>query len=281
MNILKIFSPSSLDEAKGILRDYEKCMVLTDETDFNLDNKKNEKEESCLVSLKNIDELKKIKSFSHHIIIGSRVNFSDLMNSNEITSNFNCLKQNLEAMNSLQIRKIETLGENITKATTDGGVIPCLLVLDSVFEFESYNSRRLINATDYFENYKEKKMKDNEILKEIVIQKSKGKSGFCKLENTDYLQLEKLSCAIYIERTRKFQKIRIALELEAHLPFRLFTLEKEIENKDIEYAFSDECMDILEKCVYEKLKSKGNVKSYMENSKAIFKECLKKMIEQE
>lgn len=280
MSIKEILMPSTFDEAKIMLSNHKNCSIIAGGTDLILDIKKNKKSPEYLLNINNINDLSKIREFSHHVILGSTTTFTDLLKSQTISKNYKCLADCASLMGSPQIRNIATLGGNISNAAPAADIIPCLLALDAVFNIEGFNSKRLINSIDYFNDYNTKKLKKNEILKEIILEKQKGKSGFYKLGKRNSLQIARISAAVYIESNNNIiSKLSVALGAVGKTPFRLNEIENLCIGKDLSYLFHENILSILENKVYESINGRKTMPFKKEAVKGVYKEAIKKALE--
>lgn len=279
MEICQVLSPGSIEEAKRLITEYKNIKVLAGGTDLTIDINKDKISPEYLLSLRRIEEIKKIKDFQRHIIIGSMTTFSDILESGIISANFNVLKECAASMGSPQIRNAATVGGNIANAAPAADIIPCLMCLDASIDIVGPEGCRVTKIADYIKNYKNIKLKSNEIIKEIVINKNNNLSGFYKLGKRNSLAISRINCAVSIcLENNKVKKLRTALGAVGRLPFRVTEIERMAENKDIDFLISREALSIVEAAVYESIKERKTMPFKKEAVKGVYKEAVKRAL---
>lgn len=279
MAISEILFPNSIDEAKLYLNKYINAKILAGGTDLVIDIRKGKISADYIISLSKINELKKIKNFPHHIVLGSMVTFTDILETETMNNYFGALRDSADSMGSPQIRNIATIGGNIANAAAAADIIPCLLCLDASINIEGQNSNRIIKACDYFRNYKEFKIKENEIIKEVSIVKNTGNSGFYKLGKRNSLSISRLNAAVYLDTANnKIEKFRVVLGAVGRLPFRVYELEKMVPGNDINYIFDDEILNLLEQKVYDSINGRKTMPFKKEAVKGVYKEAARRAL---
>ena len=277
--ISEILFPNSIDEAKLYLNKYINAKILAGGTDLVIDIRKGKISADYIISLSKINELKKIKNFPHHIVLGSMVTFTDILETETMNNYFGALRDSADSMGSPQIRNIATIGGNIANAAAAADIIPCLLCLDASINIEGQNSNRIIKACDYFRNYKEFKIKENEIIKEVSIVKNTGNSGFYKLGKRNSLSISRLNAAVYLDTANnKIEKFRVVLGAVGRLPFRVYELEKMVPGNDINYIFDDEILNLLEQKVYDSINGRKTMPFKKEAVKGVYKEAARRAL---
>lgn len=275
--ISEILFPNSIDEAKQYLNKYSNAKILAGGTDLVIEMRKGKVTADYLISLSKINDLKRIKNFPHHIVFGSMVTFTDLLETEILNNYYGAVKDSADSMGSPQIRNIATIGGNMANAAAAADIIPCLLCLDASINIEGQNSHRIIKACEYFRSYKDFKVKENEIIKEISIVKNTGSSGFYKLGKRNSLSISRLNAAVYIDaENNKVKNFRVVLGAVGRLPFRVSELEKIVPGNDIDYIFNDEVLNILEKKVFESINGRKTMPFKKEAVKGVYKEAARR-----
>lgn len=279
MEICQVLSPSSMEEAKKLMAKYKNIKILAGGTDLSIDINKDKTSPEYLLSLRKIEGIKKIKDFQRHIVIGSMVTFSDILESDTISANFNALKECAAAMGSPQIRNAATVGGNIANAAPAADIIPCLMCLDASIDIVNPEGSRVTKVADYIKNYRDIKLKPNEIIKEIVINKNNSLNGFYKLGKRNSLAISRINCVISINlENNNVKKLKVALGAVGRLPFRVTALEKMAENKEVDFLISSEAFNMVETAVYESIKERKTMPFKKEAVKGVYKEAVKRAL---
>lgn len=279
MELIDVFQPKDLQEAKELLNSLSKAKPLAGGTDLIIDLNKTKTEADYLVDLTKLKDLKKVKDFAHHIIIGSMVTFTDILENEIFKSRFTCLRDCAEMMGSPQIRNRATLGGNIINGAAAADIVPCLMSLNAVLIFESINSRRLVRCDDYFLKHNQFKIEPNELLVGIILNDRNELSGFYKLGKRNSLSIARLSAAISFNLVEnKLHNIKVSLGAVGKHPFRVYELEYLAHGKDYNYLFKKELMDILEERVYRSIKDRPTLPFKREAVKGVYTEAVKKAL---
>jgi CO/xanthine dehydrogenase FAD-binding subunit len=279
MDLKEVFQPKTLQEAKELLNSLSKAKPLAGGTDLIIDLNKGKTEADYLVDLNKLEELKKVKDYAHHIIIGSMVSFTDILENNIFKNRFTCLRDCAELMGSPQIRNRATLGGNIINGAAAADIVPCLMSMNAVLIFESINTRRLVRCDDYFLKYEQYKMEPNEILIGIILNDRNELTGFYKLGKRNSLSIARLSAAVSFNLVEnKLHNVRVSLGAVGKHPFRVYEVEYLAHGKDYEYLMKKELLDILEERVYRSIKNRPTLPFKREAVKGVFIEAVKKAL---
>lgn len=297
MGVVEFFRPKTLEEAKALVNKYSKTKVLAGGTDLILNMRRGEVDCDYVVSLEDIVELSAIVENYTEVIIGAMATFTDLMKSEVIKKHFTSLINCSSTMGSPQIRNSATLGGNIVNAGSAADAIPCVISLQGVLIIESLQGRRQILCEDYFNNYKEEKLKENEILTAVVIPKPYSYTGYFKLGKRNSLAIARLSSAVnlkvqhgknYGEKLKgecdNFQDniikdIKICVGAVGRYPFRVKALEMEALNKQVQWLLTEEALNYLSDAVVKSIGGRKTMPFKREAIKGVFKESLKIALE--
>jgi CO/xanthine dehydrogenase FAD-binding subunit len=279
MELVDVFQPKDLQEAKELLNNLSKAKLLAGGTDLIIDLDKAKTEADYLIDLSKIKELRQIKDFSHHIIIGSMTTFNDILENDMFNNRFTCLRDCAELMGSPQIRNRATIGGNIINGAAAADIVPCLLSLNAVLIFESIGSRRLVRCDDYFIKHEKYKIEPNEILVGIILNDKSAVSGFYKLGKRNSLSIARLSAAVSFNLAEnKIHNVKVALGAIGKYPFRVYEIEYLAHDKEYHYLLKKELLDILEERVYRSIKNRPTLPFKREAVKGVYKEAVKKAL---
>ncbi len=273
--MLKIYSPKTIEEVKEYMKDHSNFKLLAGGTDLVLDFKRNKVKCESIVSLGKISEFKKIVDDEDEIYIGAMVTFSDLIENNIINNYCNLLLNCSMSMGSPQIRNVATVGGNIANGGSAADIIPCIISLGGILLIESEEAIRRVSCEEYFENYKEEGLKENEILTHIIIPKTQNISGYYKLGKRNSLAISRVSAAVNLEiKKDRICAINICLGAVGRYPFRAKELEERSLGKDIKWLYSEEALEYLEGIVEKSIEGRKTMPFKREATKGVFKRAL-------
>jgi len=279
--VLKIYSPKTIEEVKEYMKDHSNLKLLAGGTDLVLDFKRNKVKCESIVSLEKISDLKKIVDDKDEIYIGAMVTFSDLIENNIIKDYCNLLLNCSMSMGSPQIRNIATVGGNIANGGSAADIIPCIISLGGILLIESEEAIRRVSCEEYFENYKEERLKENEILTHIIIPKTQNISGYYKLGKRNSLAISRVSAAVNLEiKKDRICAINICLGAVGRYPFRVKELEERSLGKDIKWLYSEEALEYLESIVEKSIEGRKTMPFKREAIKGVFKRALDNALQQ-
>jgi CO/xanthine dehydrogenase FAD-binding subunit len=277
--IKEILVPFSIDNAKSNLENYKNSKVLAGGTDLMLDISKKDNDTEYLISLNKVDELKEIKEYNYHVVLGSLATFTQIAEANAIKKNFECISDCCKTMGSLQIRNIATIGGNIVNAAPAADIVPCLMTLGTVFIIESSKTMRRFKCDEYFENFNKLQVKDNEILTQIIITKSKGVSGFYKLGKRNALSISRMSASCYLEvETDQVTTFKVAMGAVGRFPMRLRRIEELVKNKPVDYLYSDEVIETIKDIVFDSISNRKSAPFKREAAAGVYRESLNRAL---
>ncbi|MGN9161697.1 MULTISPECIES: FAD binding domain-containing protein [unclassified Clostridium] len=279
--MLKIYSPKTIEEVKEYMKDHSNLKLLAGGTDLVLDFKRNKVKCESIVSLEKISDLKKIVDDKDEIYIGAMVTFSDLIENNIIKDYCNLLLNCSMSMGSPQIRNVATVGGNIANGGSAADIIPCIISLGGILLIESEEAIRRVSCEEYFENYKEERLKENEILTHIIIPKTQNISGYYKLGKRNSLAISRVSAAVNLEiKKDRICAINICLGAVGRYPFRAKELEERSLGKDIKWLYSEEALEYLESIVEKSIEGRKTMPFKREAIKGVFKRALDNALQQ-
>jgi CO/xanthine dehydrogenase FAD-binding subunit len=199
MEFLKVWSLTELINEAAKIKN--KIYFLAGGTDFMVMFKDDMiPDDSTVIDISGVKELRFIKEEANKIIIGSLTTFSDILESKLIEKQASVLYQAVSTIGSPQIRNMGTIGGNIANASPAGDSIPALFI---------HNAKIVTNLneykiTDFFTGVKSTVLKNGEFIKDIEIEKlPKGsKCFFFKSGQRKALSISKVSLALGIKLNR-------------------------------------------------------------------------------
>lgn len=275
MSISEILYPQCLDEVKDDLIIYKNFKILAGGTDLNLDLRRKRIDTDYLISLSKVNELRNIADEGEFITIGSMVTFTGLKENQIIRKYFNALVDAASSMGSPQIRNMATIGGNIVNGAPAADSIPCIMCFDGTLLIEGKGTKRTVSCTEYFTNYENEFIKENEILVQILLPKTKSISGFYKLGKRNALVISRLSASVNISIVEsKVKGLKLALGAVGKYPFIVKEIEKLVMDKEVNYILQDEVTELLSNVVYESIKLRKTMPFKREAVKGVYKEAV-------
>ena len=252
-DIKGIKEPLSLNEALKELEMNKDLKIICGGTDVLIKLHHGKMYDAELLSIKNIDELKEIKILEDDTLsIGAAVTFSDIFRNEIINTYIPILSEAAVSMGGPQIRNMATIGGNVCNGAVSADSAPALFSLNALLKLKSLNGERIVNITDFYEGPGKVKIKENEILTEILIKEEdyKRKKGkYIKFSNRKALDISMLGVAVLYEIENDiFKDLRISLGVASPTPIRCRTAENfaigkgisnEVVNKIAELAKVD------------------------------------------
>jgi CO/xanthine dehydrogenase FAD-binding subunit len=218
-----------LDRFKGKARPY------AGGTDLLVELKAGRVKLDALVNLKGIQGLDKIRfSAKNGLAIGALATWTELLESEAVTSHYPLLRKASESMGSVQIRNVATLVGNICHASpAANGPIP-LLLHEAVCLVHGIKGERIIPVGKLFAGVQKNTLKHDEIVTEIRLPPpSAGSHGsFHKFANRKAMELPVVAVgALAWTLNGVWTEVRLALGAVAKKPLRAAKTEKYLLNK--------------------------------------------------
>ncbi len=178
------FKPQNLAEALEIRRN-EKAIPFAGGTDLMVKHKRWAGTvpgfDSTVLLIGHLDELREIKLDDKELRIGAGCTLSSIL---EYESTPPVLKQAISNMASVAIRNVATMGGNICNASPAGDTLPALYALDAKLVIVSASHERKIPIDEFITGPGQNTLKDDEILKEIIISIGQFDVSFCRKVGT-------------------------------------------------------------------------------------------------
>lgn len=253
ISVFKYFEPSTMIEALDILEQYqEKAKLLAGGTDLLIAMKNKDLYPECVVNLKSFGE----KEFNYikldnnkNLHIGALTKISEIENSSLVQEYFPILSQAANAIGSLQIRNLATIGGNICNASPAADTIPALLVMDASVYVIGKEKKRKINIKDLFISPGQTVLR-NEVLTEIEIPKISENYHLRYINKgpRKAMDISQVVVAVAVELSHKMGVIknaRIGIGGVYATPKRCMKSEKYLTGKNLDEKSIKEVAEIL------------------------------------
>jgi len=237
------YAPDSLSEACETLDRFgAKAKVLSGGTDIISKMKGGLLSPEVLISLKKLEDLKKIEYVSGKgVVIGARATHNDLVNSKILNDKYLSVSEAAHHMASNQIRNIGTVGGNLCNAVPSADLPPILIALGATVKLVGSNGERTMLLEDLFTGPMQTVIAHNEILTEIVIpEQSLTGSTYIKfgLRRSGALAVVGIAVAVTVSQGTIIEA-KIAIGAAAPTPMRAREAEEHLRGNMI----SDELIE--------------------------------------
>ncbi len=182
-----------------------------------------------LIDIKALDELKGMQETPEGLDIGALITHRELEVSPLIRQKYTALFEGCSQVGSMQIRFRGTLGGNICNAVPSADSTGPLLALGAVCIIAGSQGERSVPLSDFFTGAKHTVLKEDELLKRVLLPLPAARSGSCYTKftrrNAMDIALYGVSCYVAL-RDEKIAAARIALTTAAPTPIRAYEAEK-------------------------------------------------------
>lgn len=191
----------------------------------------------AVVDLKSIPELHRL-SFSPEtgLRLGALTTHRDIELWDVIRRHYRAMFEGCSRVGSVQIRCRGTLGGNICNGAPSADSIGPMLVHDARVVTAGPEGERTIPLCDFYLGLKKLDLRQNELLKEILIPMPPAHSGsfYLKYTRRNAMDLALLGVSSYVELERDTLKtVRIALTTAAPIPMRARQTEALLTGKPV------------------------------------------------
>lgn len=246
--MVKVFMPQSLKEALRIRKE-EKAIPFAGGTDLMVKRGRLRGLapyfEKPVLFLHKVKELTGVKFEEGRVRIGALSTLSEILENRDIPL---ILKYAIAEIASPAIRNLATIGGNICNASPAGDTLPPLYVMNARVVLSSFTSEREIKIMDFIKGPGSTDLKEEELLKEIIIPVEFFNIVFYRKVGTRKANsLSKVSFAGVARLDDGIIKdIRISFGAVAPTPLRAPEIEEEIIGKN-KVKIIAKIPDILEK----------------------------------
>ena len=233
------YEPKTLEDACSLLDKFNgKAGVLAGGTDLLVHLKERSIKLAGIINLKKIKGLDKI-TFNQKdgLRIGALVTWTQLLDSEPVSTYYPVLRKAAETMGSMQIRNVATLAGNICHASpAANGPIP-LLLYEAECRVQGPQGERSIPIEKMFAGVQKNSLQSGEILAEIrlPLPLSQARGTYYKFAMRRAMDLAIVSVGAMVKTDNgAFDEVRIAIGAAASTPIRARQAEKVLVGKDIE-----------------------------------------------
>ncbi|MDY6861763.1 MAG: xanthine dehydrogenase family protein subunit M [Thermodesulfobacteriota bacterium] len=245
------FKPGKITDACSLLSKYgEKAKIIAGGQSLLILMKEKIVCPSCLVDITEIPNLDYIQYDNKGgLRIGALTTHREIESSSLIKERFNVLSEVEKAIASIQIRNVGTIGGNLCHGDPCGDLAPLLIGLEAQVKLTGFESERLVPLEDFFTDYYETVLKEDEILAEIQIPSLLLSGGQwyskCSPRETDPAIVGVAVVASLESPDGICRKIRIVIGGAGPVPLRSKKAEKRIEGNRLDEKLIEEAAKIV------------------------------------
>ena len=238
------YAPASIQEASGLLSQFGlRAKLMAGGTDLLAKMKDGLMEPEVVISLKNLDELKKIEYVAGTgVVIGARITHNELVNSDILNKKYMSVSEAAHQIAANQVRHMGTIGGNLINAVPSADLPPIFIALGAIVKLAGPDGERTLPLEELFTGVCETCCSTNEILTSVIIpdQKMTG-SNYVKfgLRRSGSLAVVGVASAVEVEG-KIIKDARIALGAVAPTPIRALKAEAFLKGKEVSDAVLDE-----------------------------------------
>ena len=181
------FEPETISDVITFLAKHGKdTKLIAGGTDLLVDMKKERIKSKFLVNLMKIPQLSYIIEDGKGLRIGATTTFREIEESQLIKEKYPLLFEAAQAMGTVQIRNMATIGGNICNALPSADIPPALVALDAKAKIVGQSGERILPLEKFFVGIRKTALKSNELLIEVHVQSPPAGSGtaFLKIGRT-------------------------------------------------------------------------------------------------
>jgi carbon-monoxide dehydrogenase medium subunit len=226
-------SPPDLKAALQLLADLGPgAAVLAGGTDLLLQMREGTLQPQCVVSLRQVAELRGIREDEGELHVGATTTLREIIRSPLVRRSHPCLVHAASLIGSVQVRSLATIGGNLCNAAPSADTAPPLLALDAEVLLVSAQGQRRLPLQEFFLGPGEHALQSGELLMEIFIPPSQGETIYLKHSIRALMDIAAVGVALRVQsKGERLAAARVALGAVAPTPMRATAAEKELEGQ--------------------------------------------------
>lgn len=240
-DIKKIYEPKTIDEAVQMLHDDNESIIINGGSDVLIKNREGHLSNLPLVSIYNIEELKKIYiDENESIIIGSGASFTAIENNEIINKYMDFLAYSVGQVGGPQIRNIGTMGGNICNGVPSADSCTSALGLNAYLHLKSMNGTRIVPISEFYVGAGKTVRQRDELLTHFEIKKEDylGYTGnYIKYAMRNAMDIATLSCTVMTKLSddkTTLEDVRITYGVASATPIRSPKLEEKLIGQKVD-----------------------------------------------
>ncbi len=262
----KFFQPKKLEDALLYKRDMPNSILVAGATDVIPQMRKEKVKLNHIIDLSKIESLKIIESDCNQINVGALVTFTSLEESTLLKKFVRIICNAAHHVGSPQIRNRGTIGGNLCNASPSADIVPPLVCLDAEVSLLSIDASdrvntRFIPVEKFITEYHKTQLTDTEILTGVnfSVPPKNALNAFKKIGRRNAVTKARLNGACILSLYNdKILNAQIALGSVTEKPLRLYTAEKYLMSKKLDYYALASTGEIASKTVFNLSGNRGS-----------------------
>lgn len=178
-------------------------------------------EPSVLIDLGRVEELTGIRDEGDELVVGAMTTYQQIVDSALVRHHAPVLSQGVETIGDPQVRHRGTLGGSLAHADPAGDAAPVVVALGADVLITGPRGRRRMPADDFFVDYFETALADDEILTGVAIPKQGERGGWYeKFNRAAHMWSIVGSCAVVGLTAGRVTTVRVVLTNMGSTPVR-------------------------------------------------------------
>jgi OHCU decarboxylase len=236
----ELVAPNSLNAALALLaRNPGEWLPLAGGTDIMVQYAAGKLLSRKLVSIWNLDELRRVEVLHREIRVGAGCTFTNVRQHPTLASEFPMLAQAARWTGGIANQNRGTLGGNIVNASPAADSLPALLAYDAEVTVVSVRGERRLPYADFHTGYKTTKLAPDELILSVSLpRRFNGYVSQARKVGARNAQAISKVCMAALGRIeeRVVKDIHIALGSVAPVPLRLVETERAVQGKTIDQS---------------------------------------------
>lgn len=223
LDIKNIYTPKTLAEALELMAK-ETLHPMAGGTDLLVELRNQVLDDTSIIALGNIDELRGIREDDGGLFIGPLTTFTEITESDLIRRHMPVLAQAALTIAGPQIRNVATLGGNVANGAVSADSIPSLLLYDVSVRIQSREDDRRVPLKDIFTGPGKTNLSDKELITGFYVpaENLDLSAHYIKHSVRKSMDLAVLGVAVALSvKDGVIDKLRCALGVAAPVPLRL------------------------------------------------------------
>jgi len=253
------FAPLALDELAQLIEQKPGATLVAGNTDVGLWVNKQLRDLPEVISLSQVNELKKINVTESEIVIGAGVSLSDAFT--ELAKHYPELNDLFRRFASMPVRNAGTLVGNVANGSPIGDSMPVLIALESALNLRQGTSRRKVALDQFYLGYQQKDCQPGEFIESICIPLNNNNYKLASYKvSKRYDQDISAVCSAFVMGLDKdgfINHLRIAYGGMAAIPDRAKNTEKALLGK----AWNEASLEIARQKLHEDFSPLSDVRA--------------------
>lgn len=213
---MEFLRPATWEEALAAKAEHPSAVPIAGGTDVMVEINFDARRPGHLMDLNRVRELHEWEVGDTRVRLGASVPYSKIID--QLSAELPGLALASHTVGSPQIRNRGSVGGNLGAASPAGDSHPALLAAGAEVEAESVRGTRLIPVDDFFTGVKRNALAEDELIKNIHINKAQGPQQFSKVGTRNAMVIA--VCALGLALHPASRTVRVGLGSVAPTPLR-------------------------------------------------------------